>query len=354
MSNRSLKKLNDRTARLGDWRGIDAVVFVHGIGGDFLETWGAFPELLASDPDLPELDILLWGYQTSFLRSSEVHGTETIGHNLVSELRLRLGTDAAAHLVAHSMGGLVVLGGLTDEMRAGRAQESPTNSIRFISLFAMPTRGVSAVNVVAAIISWFGQMGLPQSTLNDQLRSLEGSACDSLIAEVRKRIYEPPTDGQSAQRIPIRMMLASRDHVVADEDRDMAHAPFQAPPPLELDYDHREVKLPTSHEDIRYLALAHDVQAMISERFTQICRRCLEGSEEDRDDAELDLQIRYDKLVRRRFVDAGGRPDDEPDLYAGYVRLVMRDCLSRGRPPFDAANRAVVALHRKGYLDRAR
>lgn len=64
MSNRSVTEIDSRTAYLGDWRGIDAVVFVHGIGGDFLETWGAFPELLASDPELPELDILLWGYQT--------------------------------------------------------------------------------------------------------------------------------------------------------------------------------------------------------------------------------------------------------------------------------------------------
>lgn len=353
MSNRSMTEINSRTAHLGDWRGIDAVVFVHGIGGDFLETWGAFPELLGSDPELPELDILLWGYQTGFLRSQEIHGTETLGHNFISELRLRVGTDSAAHLVAHSMGGLVVLQGLTEEMKQARAQEPPTSAIHFISLFAVPTRGISAVNVVADIVSGFGQIGLPQDTLNDQLRSLEGTACDLLIGEVREQIYEPPTDGPSARRIPIRMVLASRDGVVVDEDRDMAHAPFQAPPPMEFDYGHRDVKLPTSHEDIRYLALARDVQTMVTERFTEISRRCLDGPEEDRDDAETDLQIRFDGLLRRRFVKAGGQPDDEPDLYAGYLRMVMRDCLSRGRPPFDAANRAVMALHRKGFLGRA-
>ena len=254
MSNRSITEMNARSARLGDWRGIDAVVFVHGIGGDFLETWGAFPELLASDPDLPELDILLWGYRTGFVPLQDTHGKKTLGQNLMSELHVRLGTDAAAHLVGHSMGGVVVLEGLAEEMRSGRAQEPPASSIQFISLFAVPTRGISVVKVVTAIISWFGPIGLPEGTLNDQIRSVEEEACDALIAEVKERIYAPPTEGPFARRIPIRMVLASRDGVVDDEDRDIARAPFQVPRPLAFDYGHSDVKLPSSHDDVRYRA----------------------------------------------------------------------------------------------------
>lgn len=67
MLEQNFVELNDRTARVGEWRGIDAVVFVHGLDGHFRDTWGAFPELLHSDPDLPNLDILLWGYRTGFL-----------------------------------------------------------------------------------------------------------------------------------------------------------------------------------------------------------------------------------------------------------------------------------------------
>ena len=282
-----------------------------------------------------------------------IHGKETLGQNLISELCVRLGTDAIAHLVGHSMGGLVVLQGLAEEMRSDRAQEPPTSSIQFISLFAVPTRGISAVNVAAAIIAWFGPLGLPEGTLNDQLRSLEGEACDSLIEEVMERIYEPPTDGPSARRIPIRMALASRNAVVVDEDRDIAHVPFQAPRPLAFDYGHNDVKLPTSHEGRRYLALAHDVQWMVTKRFVEVCRRYLHGAEEDRRTAEDDLQIRYDGLLRRRFIDAGGRPDAEPNLYAFYLSLVMRDGDKLKRPLFDTANRAVMALRRKGYLGRA-
>lgn len=41
----------------------DTVVFVHGLIGDIVKTWGRFPELLRTDPDLPKLDVLMCGYQ---------------------------------------------------------------------------------------------------------------------------------------------------------------------------------------------------------------------------------------------------------------------------------------------------
>ena len=92
---------------------------------------------------------------------------------------------------------------------------------------------------------------------------------------------------------------------------------------------------------------------MVTKRFVEICRHRLHGGEQDRRTAEVDLQIRYDGLLRRRFVDAGGHPDEEPDLYAAYLTLVMRDGEALERPPFDTANRAVMALRRKGFLGRA-
>lgn len=47
-------------------RHLDTVVFVHGILGHYVRTWGEFPKLLAEDEELPELDILLWGYRTGW------------------------------------------------------------------------------------------------------------------------------------------------------------------------------------------------------------------------------------------------------------------------------------------------
>ena len=149
------------------------------------------------------------------------------------------------------------------------------------------------------------------------------------------------------------MVVASRDGVVGDEDRDIERAPFQEPLPLAFDCGHREVKLPTSHEDSRYLALANDVQEMATKRFVVICQRSKNDDEDDRRNATTDLQVRYGRLLRRRFIDAGGNPEEEPDLYARYLALVMRDGAALKRPPFETANRAVVVLQRNGFLGRA-
>ena len=346
MAQLQIVRLSDTSASIGDWRGIDAVVFVHGIGGHYRDTWGRFPELVASDPDLPELDILLWGYRTSLL-PSDVHSTGIIARNLVSELRIRLRTDVAACLVAHSMGGLIVLQGLIEEMKQDRARKHPTCSIQHLSLFAVPTRGSTAADVAA---NWIESLGLPEGSLNDQIKSLGGEVCDALMAEVTERIYDPPQEGPSACRIPIRSVLASRDAAVGEVDSDMTKSPFQNPPPLELDYGHRDIKQPATHLDVRYLALANDLQLVVAVRFAEISRRILDGSDAQRSTAEIDLEIRYGRLLRRRFIDAGGSLDDQPRLCADFCCLVMRDCLTHGRPPFDAADRAVVVLRRNGYL----
>jgi len=53
---------------------VDTVVFVHGILGNYITTWGKFPKPLSEDEDLPELDILLWGSRTGlFARNHELH-----------------------------------------------------------------------------------------------------------------------------------------------------------------------------------------------------------------------------------------------------------------------------------------
>ncbi|MGH7207704.1 MAG: hypothetical protein ACREI2_16015 [Nitrospiraceae bacterium] len=39
-----------------------ALVFVHGILGDYRETWGEFPNLVLKDSSLNHCDIICWGY----------------------------------------------------------------------------------------------------------------------------------------------------------------------------------------------------------------------------------------------------------------------------------------------------
>ena len=335
----------ERAARVGEWRGVHVVVFVHGLGGDYHETWGEFPELVATDPDLPALDILLWGYRSSFV-APNVQDTETLGRNLVSELRVHLVNGVSACLVAHSMGGLVVLEGLVGEMKRGRAQEHPVNGIDLLSLFAVPTSGSSLADAAVRIV---GRLGLPKAVLNKQVRSLTGEVCDTLLAEVVVRIYDPPGESAEARRIPIRVVVASGDRVVDETDSDMTATPFQNPPALEFDYDHASVKLPSSHHDARYLALAQDLQEVMAQRFMDMARR-FEAEEADGDGVVEEIETRYGELLRRRLVDAGYDPAGQPRIYAGFRAGVIRDCAEYGRPIFEAANRAATILRESPEL----
>ena len=339
-------QVGKHSASIGEWRYIDAVIFVHGLWGHYRDTWGDFPELLDSDLDLPDLDVLLWGYTSPFVGGG-VRDTETLGKNLVSELRLRLRDDAAACLVAHSMGGLVVFEGLVGEMRRKRAQEPPVSSVELLSLFAVPTTGSTLAAAAKRVVK---RLGLPASLLNEQVRSLTDEACETLLGEVHLRIYDPQEENETARRIPIRVVVASGDVVVDEPDADMAQTPFQNPAPLEFDHGHRSVKLPSSHHDVRYLALSHDLQTVVTKRFVEFGRRFLDSADEDRDDAARDVERRYGTLLRRRFEDAGGDPMRQQQLYVDYREMVIRDCEKHRRPPFDAANRAVTILREENLL----
>ena len=148
----------ERTGFFGEQQEVDTVVFVHGLRGHFASTWGKFPELLATDADLPSLDILLWGYRTGALHPL-VADVKTVGGEMMSELRTRVRSDNALHLVGHSLGGLVILHGIVSEMIKTRAQQPPTSCVSFVSLFACPVSGSSAAAVVRHTLGWLGTLG---------------------------------------------------------------------------------------------------------------------------------------------------------------------------------------------------
>lgn len=87
-----------------------AVVFVHGILGDWRTSWTkrghpSFPELVASDPELNQLDVYSFGYQSNARpRQDNLHDISLI---LQSEIDARL-KEKKVIFIAHSMGGLIV------------------------------------------------------------------------------------------------------------------------------------------------------------------------------------------------------------------------------------------------------
>ena len=55
-------------------------------------------------------------------------------------------SSAQLFFVGHSMGGLVILDGLTQEAKEGRAAERPAGATRYVVLYATPLNGSSVAS----------------------------------------------------------------------------------------------------------------------------------------------------------------------------------------------------------------
>lgn len=250
------------------------------------------------------------------------------------------------------MGGLILLEGLVGEMMSQRANTHPARAIGFISLFASPVSGSTAG---AMVRNSFGKLWWIGKFINKQIRSLaRGEECDRLLTEVLHRIYAPSTEDSSARRIPIRMVMATRDAAVSSTDRNSANARYRNLPPLEFDYGHLDIKLPESHYDIRYRALTNDLQERLASCFKELCEQRVTGAPDSKEVAEIELEKRYGKMFRQRFVDAGGDPEANIRLYSSYVSIIVKSGMKEGRPAFDTANRAIIAMRRQGNLSDGR
>ena len=341
-----LHKTGERSAFFGRQERLDTVVFVHGLRGHFMKTWGRFPALIASDPDLPKLDIFLWGYRTGMIRPL-VGDMETVGGEFMSELKARMEPDNALHLVGHSFGGLVVLKGIVSEMIAMRAQQDPTSSVCFVSLFGTPVSGSTAAAMVRQTV---GVLGVVGAIVNKQIRSLaRGREVDDLLTAVVDRVYAPVLEDSSRRRIPIRMVMGSRDRAVSETDRVRASARFGRTMPLAFDYGHWNIKEPTDHDDQRYQALSRDIQEGLAHRFHRICA-ALESDRESKEGAVIEFQRRYEHILRRRLEDFGVDTVEQDALYKSYLTVIIRDCRRHVRPPYYAADRALTILIERGLV----
>jgi len=117
------------------------VVFVHGLRGHVVDTWGRFPRLLLDDPALAGVDLGFFGYQTtlldvwaplrrlgSWLPVARPYDFPAKARELADELLSLRGLRRPVGLVlaAHSLGGLIVLEALRQLLASGEPERLET------------------------------------------------------------------------------------------------------------------------------------------------------------------------------------------------------------------------------------
>jgi pimeloyl-ACP methyl ester carboxylesterase len=82
----------------------DVVVFVHGVLGNYVESWGSTPDKLKGERGLVNFDFASFGYSTAVLDRKD----PTVAASLITLwLQTHLSGYERVYIVAHSMGGLI-------------------------------------------------------------------------------------------------------------------------------------------------------------------------------------------------------------------------------------------------------
>lgn len=191
--------------------GSTTVVFVHGLTGHFLTTWGRFPDLVVEDPELDHCDVLCWGYPSRL--AANWWRVPYIGRRLpelakiADALATELGNPKIVSatgdlvLVGHSMGGLVILQFLLacSKTPAGRDR---LRRIRQVLLYASPTQGAEVPRLLRRY--------------NRQLRDLDRQS--DFVRGVLDRWKTTFVEGEwQALAPPVTVVVGLEDGVVSEE-----------------------------------------------------------------------------------------------------------------------------------------
>jgi tetratricopeptide (TPR) repeat protein len=145
-----------------------ALVFVHGLFGDYQETWGKFPDLVLVDSTFYQYDFIYWGYPTRLLPNQSRflswvgRWLPGIGNRLpdIASLASALAADlnnleiAGSYkrivLIGHSMGGLIIKKMIIKALCDLPEKTELLNRIEHLVFFATPSDGVQLPALLSA------------------------------------------------------------------------------------------------------------------------------------------------------------------------------------------------------------
>ena len=122
-----------------------AVLFVHGFTGNAAETWRdggstPFPHLICADPKLTDFDVFIFNYKTNFLRPPPIGN---ISQQLGAQINQWL-TGRRVVLIAHSMGGLVCMQYIINNLVVGRPLP-----VAGLMMYGTPMTGIELLRYAA-------------------------------------------------------------------------------------------------------------------------------------------------------------------------------------------------------------
>lgn len=128
------------------------VLFIHGLGGDRLTTWGRFPSLLAGERGFSDRHHLgFFSYPTMLWRhlfSQKAPRIQELASGLRTQIENRYADFGSVALICHSLGGLVARQYLLEEVKAGRKLR-----VSHLCLIAVPNDGADLARV-GSLLSW--------------------------------------------------------------------------------------------------------------------------------------------------------------------------------------------------------
>lgn len=329
---------NKSYERLKPERGTDTVIFVHGLHGHFRNTWPQLPELLHGDPDLPQLDVILWGYRASIFPG--VLRLPAVGRALMSFVRDMCPAHSHLFFVGHSMGGLVILDGLAQEAFDGRATERPVGATRHVVLYATPINGSAVASAIRSTVGYLHRIG--HFVMSGHLQELQrGGYCDELARKVVNRLYNPniaPGDINSKARVPIKAIAGELDVAVQTSSATFF---LEDPPPSFFPADdHFTVKEAADRGDPRYRALQVPLARYYEQWFRDKSRAALAGDAVAR--IELLARCGHAAATRLRGHLAPDGAADTPKRVQGLLAAAMT--LASGTTVLDFAAALNLAL----------
>lgn len=208
------------------------VLFIHGLGGSGVGTWGEFPRLIQQDPKLAsEYTVNYYDYPTRLfpLPFRDKPPIQSLALGLRSEIDNKYQEYSEISLFCHSLGGIVARKYILEEIKSGRNLR-----VKQLLMFAVPNNG-AALAQIANLIPW-------------RYRQLRQICKESYFLDALNSDWETL---HVTDKVQVRYIIAGEDRIVSMSSAKAERGNENCE--MVIDKDHRSLVKPVSHRDLVYL-----------------------------------------------------------------------------------------------------